>query len=156
MSKVTAKVRCALPSDAKYVSELYCQLVSNPNISVLPERIAQISNDPNTALFVCEINDLICGTALVSLCADVMFKKQPFAVIENFVVDNSLRGQGIGLTLFRHIEAFCLSTECSKIMLLSSVDRNQAHRFFERVGLSSSFKRGFVKYRRDFDLLVAS
>jgi GNAT superfamily N-acetyltransferase len=79
-----------------------------------------------------------------------MFKALPFAVVENVVVDESARGQGVGTALFQHIESFCIAAECSKIMLLSAVDREDAHRFFERMGFVGSSKRGFVKYRRNF------
>jgi GNAT superfamily N-acetyltransferase len=145
-------VRLATPVDAAAIAQLYAQLVSNPAVSVLPDRIAQVAQDPNTALFVCECAGLVCGTALVSLCSDVMFKLQPFAVVENVVVDKSGRGQGVGTVLFQHIESFCRDAECSKIMLLSAVGRADAHRFFERMGFVGSAKRGFVKYRSKFRL----
>jgi hypothetical protein len=35
-------------------------------------------------------------------------------------------------------------------MFLSSAEREQAHRFFERMGFAGALKRGFVKYRRHF------
>jgi GNAT superfamily N-acetyltransferase len=143
-------VRRAMPDDAEKIAALYEQLVGNSPVAVQPERIAQIGRDKNTLLLVCGYRDDVCGTALVSLCADVMFSFQPFAVVENVVVDASVRGHGFGRTLFKNIEAFCLSRDCSKIMLLSSAEREPAHRFFERAGFSGAAKRGFVKYRRDF------
>lgn len=143
-------VRPAKPNDSHRIAELYAQLVENPAVNVLPERIARISDDPNTGLFVCERNGLVEGTALVSLCADVMFGFQPFAVLENIVVNQAQRGTGLGAALLQHVEVFCLSKDCSKIMLLSSAQRTDAHRFFQRAGLAGSAKRGFVKYRRQF------
>jgi N-acetylglutamate synthase-like GNAT family acetyltransferase len=150
MNTLVPSVRRATPEDADCIAALYEQLVSNRLVIVLPERIAEVSNDKNTALMVCEYLGLVCGTALVSLCADVMFNSQPFAVVENVVVDSRVRGQGVGTELFRRIEAFCLAKDCSKIMLLSSQEREEAHRFFERSGFVSSAKHGFVKYRRNF------
>jgi len=150
MSKLEPIIRRALPVDAEGIAMLYAELVSHPAIVVLPERIAEVSQDSNTALFVCEGDKGLCGTALVSLCADVMFKSQPFAVVENVVVASSARSQGIGTMMLRHIEAFCLARDCSKIMLLSSANRVQAHRFFERAGFGGSEKCGFIKYRRNF------
>jgi len=150
MLKVEPAVRRAQPFDATSISLLYMELVSNPAVEVLPERIAEISQDGNTALLVCEIHGTICGTALISLCADVMFRSQPFAVVENVVVSSLARSQGIGTVLFRHIEAFCLANDCSKIMLLSSTNREHAHRFFERMGFAGSSKHGFIKYRSNF------
>ena len=89
-------VRTAKPNDSHRIAELYALLVENPAVKVLPERIAQISDDPNTALFVCERDGMVEGTALVSLCSDVMFGFQPFAVVENIVVTQALRGKGLG------------------------------------------------------------
>ena len=145
-------LRKAEPADARSIEALYRQLVSNPSVSVLPERIAQIGQDPNTALFVCVAEGCVRGTALVSLCADAMFQFQPFAVVENVVVDSDRRSAGIGTALLRHVEAFCRQADCSKIMLLSSSGREPAHRFFERMGFAGSVKKGFVKYRRQFEV----
>lgn len=143
-------VRIARPDDATSIARLYAQLVNNPQVDVLPERIAEISGNADVALLVCEHEGQVCGTAMVFLCADVMFKSQYFAVVENIVVDVAARGRGIGRVLVRHIESLCLARDCSKIMLLSSVEREQAHRFFERAGFVGSAKRGFIKYRRNF------
>ncbi|MGY6251932.1 GNAT family N-acetyltransferase [Paraburkholderia caledonica] len=73
-----------------------------------------------------------------------------FAVVENLVVDQEGRGNGIGQALLREVERFCLSRNCSKMMLLSSASRVDAHRFFEQVGFHGDRKRGFVKYRSRF------
>jgi N-acetylglutamate synthase-like GNAT family acetyltransferase len=143
-------IRSAQASDAERIAELYRQLVSNPAIAVQPERISAVAGDPNTGLFVCEWDGQVQGSALVFLCADVMFGTQPFAVIENVVVDEQVRGHGLGAALLRHIEAFCFASNCSKIMLLSSIQRKEAHRFFERAGFAGASKQGFVKYRRHF------
>jgi N-acetylglutamate synthase-like GNAT family acetyltransferase len=143
-------IRKAAPGDAEHVARLYRQLVSNPAVVVLPERIAEIANDMRTALFVCEYAGALQGTALVSLCADVMFRSQPFAVVENIVVCSTVRGRGIGSAMLHHIETFCLANDCSKIMLLSSSRREDAHRFFEKSGFLGTSKRGFVKYRSAF------
>jgi GNAT superfamily N-acetyltransferase len=141
-------IRRAAPADAARIASLYAQLVNDSRIAVLPERIAQISSDSNTALFVGECQGHLCAAALVSLCSDVMFRYQPFAVVENLVVDRTVRGIGIGTSLLQHIEKFCVEADCSKIMLLSAMDRTDAHRLFERAGFSGTSKRGFVKYRR--------
>jgi GNAT superfamily N-acetyltransferase len=141
--------RRALASDAEQIAFLYRQLVDSPAVNVLPERIAQLAGDANTALFVCERNCQIVATALVSLCADVMYGSQPYASVENFVVDKQLRRQGIGTALMAHVEVFCLNADSSKIMLLSAANRATAHGFFERTGFNGIAKRGFVKYRRD-------
>jgi N-acetylglutamate synthase-like GNAT family acetyltransferase len=143
-------IRHAEPADANRITELYRQLVSNTAISVQAERISAISEDAKTALFVCALDGQVEGSALVCLCTDVMFDSQPFAVVENIIVNEAVRGKGLGAALLRHIEAFCLAKNCSKIMLLSASQRERAHHFFEQAGFTGTSKRGFVKYRSQF------
>lgn len=148
----TVEVRQARPEDAESVDSLYRQLLGSAHHRVLPERIQELQGNENALLLVAEVAGVVCGTLLVSLCADVMYSRQPFAVIENVVVDQGSRKCGIGAALLNQAESFCRQSQCSKMMLLSSNGRADAHRFFESQGFDSSAKRGFVKYRRDFDV----
>ena len=135
-------IRQALPSDAPSIQALYGELVSNPHVQVDPARVGQVGDDPNTGLFVAVQENAVIGTALVCLCADVMFRSQPFAVVENIVVSAAARGHGVGAALLEHIESFCAAAECSKIMFLSAAQRVETHRFFERSGFTDSSKVG--------------
>ncbi|WP_454903286.1 N-acetyltransferase family protein [Variovorax gossypii] len=146
----TTSIRRALPQDAKDIERLYSELVDSPHVCVLPERIAELATDPRTVLLVLENGGVLRATALLSFCADVMYKAQPFAVVENIVVGQAFRDQGSGTALLRHIENECTARDCSKIMLLSASERSEAHRLFERCGFAGLKKKGFVKYRRDF------
>ncbi len=143
-------VRVADRTDAAALQSLYCQLVDDVNVNVTESQIQMVAEGARTRLYVCEVDGGVCGTVLVSLCADVMYADQPFAVIENLVVDHRCRGHGIGQALLHEVEQYCLSGNCSKMMLLSSASRTDAHSFFERVGFRADLKRGFVKYRRQF------
>lgn len=151
MNAAAVCIRRALARDAAAIGSLYRQLVSNPAVAISPEHLAKLSESEHHFVLVAEHSGLVRGTALLSLCEDVMFGTQPFAVVENVVVDQSTRSQGIGEALFREVKAFCKRANCSKIMLLSSAQRAEAHRFFERQGFSGSSKLGFVKYSRSFE-----
>jgi GNAT superfamily N-acetyltransferase len=143
-------VRRAGAHDADEVARLYAQLVTNPALRILPERLAELAHASDTALFVFERAGRLAGTVLVCLCADVMFGRRPFAVVENIVVDAAARGRGVGAALLGEVDRFCRAADCSKIMLLSAAERADAHRFFERCGYAGDRKRGFVKYRNAF------
>lgn len=143
-------VREAMPADALRLSELYHQLVNNPAVKVTAAQIQRLYDDDRSKLFVCEYQGRVVGSALVSLCVDVMFHTQPFAVVENVVVDVAAQGLGIGSALFKEIEIFCLNADCSKMMLLSAAHRSDSHAFFEKQGFRAGLKRGFVKYRSSF------
>ncbi len=143
-------VRRARAGDADEIARLYAQLVANPALRVLSERLRELETAADAAVFVVERDGGLLGTVLVALCADVMFGRRPFAVVENVVVDAPARGQGVGHALLRAVDRFCLAADCSKIMLLSATERVEAHRFFERSGYTGDRKRGFVKYRNAF------
>jgi N-acetylglutamate synthase-like GNAT family acetyltransferase len=150
MNATAIHIRRASHRDAAAIRSLYGQLVSNPGVSISPEHLARLSESEHHFVLVAEQGGQVCGTALLSLCEDVMFGTQPFAVVENVIVDQIVRSQGIGAALLREVEARCRHANCSKIMLLSSSQRTEAHKFFERQGFASTSKRGFVKYSRSF------
>jgi GNAT superfamily N-acetyltransferase len=148
------KIRIAQAADAPALQALYQQLVANPAVSVLPERVAQLASGGHAALLVCEHKGMVIATVLVSWCADIMYGHQPFAVVENVIVDAAFRGRGVGTALMRALESLCSRKGCSKIMLLSSAQRPDAHRFFEGAGFMGEAKRAFVKYRRQFEWMA--
>jgi len=139
-------IREANPADRESIQRLYQILCPGEPINVLGERIEQISHDPNSYLFVVEDGGAVTATAFVTVCLDPMFGWQPYAVMENVVVDETVRGQGVGSRLLEHIERICRELHCSKIMLLSSSKRTHAHTFFSRLGYSDTVSKGFKKY----------
>jgi N-acetylglutamate synthase-like GNAT family acetyltransferase len=138
-------IRQARGTDAGALAALYQSLVSDPHINVRPERLEMLATDPHTYLLVCEVDGVVCGTALLTLCLDAMYGNQPYGLIENVVVAEGQRSYGIGSQMMTHVEDLCRRHDCSKMMLLSAASRVQAHRFFERHGFSAANKRGFVK-----------
>jgi len=150
MNAAAILIRRAFARDAAAIEGLYRQLVSNPAVSISPEHLAKLSASEHHFVLVAEQGGVVRGTALLSLCEDIMFGTQPFAVVENVVVNQSARSQGIGTGLLREVEALSKRANCSKVMLLSSAQRTEAHKFFERQGFVGTAKFGFVKYRRSF------
>ncbi len=145
------QIRQAETKDVSAISDLYRQLVHpvapDIEIDVRGDRIDEIRADPHNFLFVLDTGDAIYGTALLTLCLDPMHQYQPYALVENIVVEESQQGQGYGTMLCRYLENFCRQLDCSRIMLLSNNQRSEAHAFFEKQGFSSEHKKGFVKYR---------
>ncbi|MBI2381378.1 MAG: GNAT family N-acetyltransferase [Gammaproteobacteria bacterium] len=143
-------IRLAQAQDASALASLYTQLTLDPKIHILPERLTALRDQPHTRIYVAEHGGGVVGTLLLNLCTDIMYGAQPFAVLENLVVAEHARSLGIGKRLMAAAEMECQKRDCSKILLSSSAQRLDAHRFFEACGFSGSLKRGFVKYRREF------
>jgi N-acetylglutamate synthase-like GNAT family acetyltransferase len=153
MAQSTVQIREAESRDAPAIDALYRQLVRpvapDVEVDVRADRIEQIRSDPHNFLWVLESEEGVVGTAFVTLCLDPMHNQQPYAVLENFVIDERCRAKGYGAQLMRYAVDFCYRADCSKIMLQSHRSRSQAHAFFEAQGFSAAKKKAFVKYRRD-------
>jgi GNAT superfamily N-acetyltransferase len=67
-------------------------------------------------------------------------------VVENLIVLPGARGQGLGAALMAGVEQVARAARCTKLMLLSTRSRTEAHEFFLRLGFDGERKRGFVKY----------
>lgn len=143
-------IRRAGAHDAPAIKGLYRQLVSDSNVCVDSAQVATLAASSTSFLLVAEVGGVTCATALLTLCADVMYRTQPFGVVENVIVAESMRGRGIGRDLLARVEQLAVTHDCTKLMLLSSVARSDAHAFFRRCGFVGDTKQAFVKYRRNF------
>lgn len=141
-------IRRATQADAPAIEALYRELVSDGDVQVLPEHIAALAESSTSFLLVAKVDDIVYGTALLTLCPDVMFGAQPFGVIENIVVAPGMRGRGLGRSLLLQIEQIAEHHDCSKLMLMSNRTRRDTNVFFQRRGFNGETKRAFVKYRR--------
>lgn len=150
--------RQAEPEDARALEDLYKVLVpGDPNIHVDPRRLAELHTDPRHYLLVVEADGVVCGTAFLSLVLDAMYGGQPFGIVENVVISPAHQGKGLGGFLMSAIEEKARDAKCTKLMLLSSVARTRAHRFFAAIGFEGEKKRGFIKYlNRSASLPVAT
>jgi GNAT superfamily N-acetyltransferase len=151
-NETSLQIRQAESGDAQAIQMLYRQLVRpvapDVEVNVRGERIEEIRADPHNFLWVLVAEGSVIGTAFVTLCLDPMHGRQPYAVLENFVIDENQRAQGYGTELMRFAVDFCYRADSSKIMLQSHGKRVEAHAFFEAQGFSADNKKGFVKYRR--------
>jgi GNAT superfamily N-acetyltransferase len=141
------QVRQAQPRDAAIIQELYTLLVpGDQNIAVDPSQLTALTTDANNHLLVVEHAEAPCGTAFLSFCLDPMYGSQPYAVVENVIVLPAARGRGAGRALMQEVERLARAASCTKLMLLSSAARREAHAFFSQLGFDGEKKRGFVKY----------
>lgn len=92
-------------------------------------------------LAVAREEDTILGTATGIICYGLGGN---FLVIEDFVVEESRRGMGIGTKLMQQLDAFAVQRNCIYAILVSSGFRKDAHRFYVKAGFYDDV-RGFRK-----------
>ncbi|PWV94444.1 N-acetylglutamate synthase-like GNAT family acetyltransferase [Paenibacillus cellulosilyticus] len=142
-------IREAEASDVSELYRLYRMLLPNSKkLNVVEERIIEIRNDSKNFIYVYESDNKIIGTLTLTICLEALHGSMSYGVIENVVVDETLRGNGIGQQLMDYAERYCRSIRCSKIMLLSNSKRESAHHFFASIGYDSTVSKAFKKYLR--------
>lgn len=98
-------------------------------------------NSEDYYLAVAREEDTILGTATGIICHGLGGN---FLVIEDFVVEESQRGKGIGTKLMQQLDEFAVSRNCIYAILVSSGFRKDAHRFYVKAGFFDDV-RGFRK-----------
>jgi ribosomal protein S18 acetylase RimI-like enzyme len=117
-------------------ARLLPQLATNPEPRDIPFLHSLISADCTTQLLA---RDLIQGGRIVGLLTLVMFKIPTGlrAWIEDVVVDESVRGRGIGEALNREAIRIALSSGAVTIDLTSRPSREAANRLYRRIGFEA-------------------
>ena len=71
--------------------------------------------------------------------------KQPYGLMEDVFVSQSLRGQGIGSELIKELIKEAKKQKCYKLIATSRLARPKVHKLYKRLGLK---KHGF-EFRMD-------
>jgi len=140
-------VRTARPGDFADILRLYRQL--HPKDPVLAdgsdaEAFRQILDTPGLQLFVLELDGQVVATTYLNLIPNITRSASPYAVIENVVVEKSLRGRGLGKQIMAATLQAAWDAGCYKAML-STGSRNPAtHAFYKACGFSADAKTAYL------------
>jgi GNAT superfamily N-acetyltransferase len=106
----------------------------------------EIEADPRQRQLVVEAEGRLVGTASLMIVPNLSHQGQPYAIIENVVVDAAERGGRYGELLLRRAMEEARRAGCYKLSLTSNKRRKDAHRFYERLG----FRATHEGYRVEF------
>jgi len=135
------ETREARLEDLEGLNRLYLQLSGNDHglSSRYKDIFAQMKSDSAYHLLVAvNEDDNVVGSVLGIICKSLAAHYESFLVIEDVIVDDSLRRAGIGRALFEKIEQIALENTCAYSILVSSGFRTEAHRFYENMGYTES------------------
>ncbi|XEC96615.1 GNAT family N-acetyltransferase [Paenibacillus tarimensis] len=139
------EIRKVRIEDASDLSKLFTEFIgTESNIEKMQNQIECITMQPNYYVSVACKDEEVIGTAMGIVCPDLVGECQPYLLVENVVVSSTYQGKGIGKILMAALEEFAKKMKCSYIILASSENREQAHRFYESIGYLGN-KRGYVK-----------
>lgn len=99
----------------------------------------------NNHLIVGEDMGRVIATYQITYITGLSLKATRRAQVESVRVAADLRGRGIGAALMRDAETRAREAGCSLIQLTTNRSRQDAHRFYERLGFTPSH----IGYKRD-------
>jgi len=155
----TVTIRDARPDDLPRLLELLLQLSESsqyPESDIRPvaeahhAALRRIDADPNTRLLVAEDAGRVVGTLTLYTLPNLSHGGRSTAIVENVVVDDALRGSGLGRLLMAEADRLAQEAGCYKVALTSNNKRAPAHTFYETIGYANTH-RGFTRYFDEFD-----
>ena len=145
-------VRPATFADLDGLLGLYAQLAED-RPSSLPaepalarERFGDIARQPDRILLVAECDGGVVGSADLLIVRNLTHAGDPWAAVENVIVDQAGRRHGVGRALMTEVVRRCDDAGCYKIQLLSRKHRHEAHAFYASLGFEP-VAEGFRRYR---------
>jgi GNAT superfamily N-acetyltransferase len=105
-----------------------------PDVAASAHRFARIAAYPDYAVYLAEEDGVPVGTFALLVMDNLAHGGAPEGVVENVVVAEGRRGQGLGRALMRFAMDRCAAAGCYKLVLSSNVQREAAHRFYEDLG----------------------
>lgn len=140
-------IRSARTQDLAGILELYREL--RPTDPALPhsfaqERLRELIENPLTHLIVVDNGEQLVGTCMLGLIPTLTNGARPFGMIEHVVTANAVRGKGIGKQMLRFVIDLAWQHDCYKVMLLSGIQRIEAHGFYEKLGFRDDVEKGYV------------
>ena len=139
--------REARSGDYEGVLHLYRQL--HPADPVLQDgsdvaAFEEILGSPGLHLFVLELDGVVVATTYLNVIPNVTRSASPYAVIENDVVEESLRGTGLGKQIMDGTLRAAWKAGCYKAMLMTGSRNPATHSFYRACGFSGDAKTAYL------------
>jgi GNAT superfamily N-acetyltransferase len=98
----------------------------------------QIDTDPNQELIVAELDGKVVGTLHLMFLPSISYQGQLRAQVESVRVDRQYQNQGIGSEMMKWTIERAKESGAHMVQLTSHKSRQDAHRFYERLGFQGS------------------
>lgn len=144
-------IREVNPQDAHDMAVLIKQLssshidITSEMVAAIKAKLSALTGVEHMKVFGDEQTGHIVGTCTLGRMEGLSNDCRPFAVIENVVVLETVRGRGIGKQLVRHAMAQAEKWGCYKVILETGRKEEWKLKFYESCGLTRGEKTAFIK-----------
>lgn len=144
------ELRKATETDVPSILSLYAQLGEDDgSVLDLEEAIrifTRMDHYPDYGIYIATLDEKTVGTFALLIMDNLGHRGTPSAVLEDVVVDGSLRGKGIGKQMMEYAHELCRQKGCYKMTFSSNRNREAAHRFYESLGFKRHGYSFYISY----------
>ena len=130
-------IRIAREEDLAEILELYLLVEDDGRILTVDEAKAifnKMGSYPDYHVYVAEKDGKIVGTFALAIMDNLAHMGAKSGLIEDVIVAKPYHGQGIGKQMMRFAIEKCREKSCYKVSLSSNIKRQDAHKFYEKLG----------------------
>lgn len=98
------------------------------------QHFAHLESYPDYKIYVAQQKDTLVGTYELLIMDNLAKKGARGAIVEDVAVHPMYQGQGIGRQMMQHAMHMARQRQCYKLVLSSNLKRQDAHRFYEKLG----------------------
>jgi ribosomal protein S18 acetylase RimI-like enzyme len=133
LQKNDVGIRDARLSDVVELAALACELGYKTTDVEMATRLKTILKDARYKTLVAEIGGKLCG--MIGTVAHSSYLHNDFSGrIIALVVSNKMRKRGVGRKLVAAVEKDFLERKITRVTLTTRFEREEAHRFYEKLG----------------------
>ena len=138
-------VRDAEERDAPAIASLCAQLGYPTPAEAVASRMDRLREGGGGRVVVAASGDAVVGLATIHI-RHMINHEAPIGQLTLLVVDERVRGQGVGRILVAESEAWVRARGCKRFVVTTALRRTEAHAFYEKLGFTHTGRR----YGKDF------
>jgi ribosomal protein S18 acetylase RimI-like enzyme len=138
-------IREMINSDIPQLAQLYKQFWNEEScIDTMYLKFNKFQENGSHILLSAVENNQLIGSVMGVICEELYGDCKSFIVLENMIVDEKYRSQGVGSALISELERRA-ADKYTQIILVTETDRIDACKFYESAGYNPNTHKGFKK-----------
>ncbi len=129
-------IREAAQSDLNQLTQLTIQLGYPTSTEQISHRLNGILTSQNDIILVAERNNNLLGW--ITAQATYRLSADPFVEIGGLVVDENIRGQGVGKKLIQSVADWAIQNKILNLRVRCNVIRLDTHQFYQHLGFTET------------------
>lgn len=114
------------------------EYVAEPLPQAYVDAFKKINANPQAHLYIAECDGQLVAVAQIDYLQYLTYQGGKRAQIEGVRVHKDFRSQGVGQLLFEYLIAQAKQHGCHMLQLTTNLQRNSAHKFYQRLGFIHS------------------